>query len=287
MFAMIIVGSSIVFGKIMVESIPVFLSSGLRFAIASVLLFVILLIVEKKLPKLTRKEVTILSLQSFTGVFLFSIFLLYGVQYTKAVESGIITSTTPIVIGILSFLILKEKLTRQVMIGVLFVALGISVINLVNSGEDGIRGNFPMIGNILVMLAVIGEALFTILGKLLSRRLSPLAISAFVTFFGFVFFLPFALYEAMMFDFSQPSINDWGYVLYFAVVVTVIAFYLWYNGVSKVSGSVSGLFTGFLPVSTALLSYVFLNEQLTSVHVVGFMFVVLGICSSSLFNKKV
>lgn len=42
-------------------------------------------------------------------VFLFNIFLLYGVKSTGAVESGIITSTTPAMVGIISFLFLKER----------------------------------------------------------------------------------------------------------------------------------------------------------------------------------
>lgn len=283
--AMIIVGSSVVLGKLMVEKIPVFLASGLRFAIASFFLFIILLVVEKKIPRLTKKDVSILFFQSFTGVFLFSICLLYGVQYTTAMESGIITSTTPIMIGILSFFILKEKISKHVVIGIVFVVIGISIINLVNgNGEAG--GDFPMLGNILVMFAVIGEALFTILGKLLSKKLSPLAISTFITFIGFLLFLPFAIYEAVTFDFHQMRVVDWGYVLYFAIVVTVFAFYLWYSGVSKVTGSTSGVFTGVLPISSIILSYIILKEQLAWIHLIGVFFVLVGIISSSFVKKK-
>ncbi len=282
---MMIVGSSIVVGKLMVAQIPVFLASGLRFAIASVILIIILLLVEGKFPKLTIKDVGIICLQSFTGVFLFSICLLYGVQFTTATESGIITSLTLIVIAVLSLFILKEKLTKRIVLSIALAVVGIAVINLIN-GDGEARGYFPLLGNVLIMLAVIGEALFTILGKLLSHKVSPLAISTFVTVIGFLLFLPLAIFEAVTFDFRQPGLLDWGYVLYFAVFVTVVAFYLWYSGVSKVSGSVSGVFTGVLPVSTILLSYVVLDEQLTWAHVIGVAFVLVGITSISFANRK-
>lgn len=67
----------------------------IAFLIASVVLLTLLFCIEKGLPALTKKDVLVLLVQSFTGVFLFSICLLYGVQYTTGTESGILTSTTP------------------------------------------------------------------------------------------------------------------------------------------------------------------------------------------------
>jgi len=71
--AMAIVGSSVVVGKLMVKTIPVFLSSGIRFFIAAAVLMILLFWIEKGIPALSKKDVFVLLLQSFTGVFLFSI----------------------------------------------------------------------------------------------------------------------------------------------------------------------------------------------------------------------
>ncbi|NDI35301.1 DMT family transporter [Chengkuizengella sediminis] len=273
--AMFIVGSSIVVGKLMVQSIPVFLASGIRFGIASLLLFVILYLFEGGIPKLTKKQFLILFLQSFTGVFLFSICLLYGVQYTSALDSGVITSITPMVIGLLSYILLKEKMNKSVIIAILFAVLGILVINI-TSEEGTTKGLLPLWGNFLIFVAVIGESLFTVLGKYLSNKLSPLAISTFVAFFGFILFVPSSLYEATQFDFSQTTLIDWLYVLYFTIFVTVIAFFLWYSGVSKVSGNISGVFTAVIPVSTMFCSYLLLDEQFTLGHVIGMFLVMIS-----------
>ncbi|WP_443111395.1 DMT family transporter, partial [Bacillus sp. AGSP2] len=188
--AMAIVGSSVVVGKLMVERIPVFLSSGLRFLLASVVLLTLLFCIEKGFPALTKKDVLVLLVQSFTGVFLFSICLLYGVQYTTGTESGILTSTTPMVIGILSFFLLREKIEKKTLIGILLAVCGVMAINLFGAGsQDGTP--HALLGNMLIIAAVIGEALFTLMAKLLSPHISALAISTFVSLFGFLFFLPF------------------------------------------------------------------------------------------------
>ncbi|MFT0826985.1 DMT family transporter [Bacillus swezeyi] len=178
------------------EAIPVFLSSAIRFLIAAIVLVILLFYFEKGFPALTKKDVFVLLIQSFTGVFLFSVCMLYGVKLTTGMESGIITSTTPMAVGVLAFLL---------------------------------------------------------------------------------FFLPFAAIEALPFDFGAPGILDWSYVIYYALIVTVLAFFLWYSGVTKVPAGVSGIFTSVLPVSAVVLSGLILKEQLTYIHLIGILFVMAGI----------
>lgn len=87
-------------GKLMIASFPVSLASGLRFAIASAILLPLLIKLEQGLPHIRKKDLLILFLQAFTGVFLFSLFLLYGLKLTSAAEGGIIMSMTPTVTGL-------------------------------------------------------------------------------------------------------------------------------------------------------------------------------------------
>jgi len=108
--AMVIVGSSVVIGKLVVSSFPVFLAAGLRFAIGTLVLFPILLKREGlNVPALNKRDWILLFLQAVTGAFLFTVFLFYGLKLTNAAEAGIITSLAPAVVGVLSFLFLREK----------------------------------------------------------------------------------------------------------------------------------------------------------------------------------
>jgi drug/metabolite transporter (DMT)-like permease len=270
--AMMIVGSSVVVGKLIISSFPVFLASELRFIVASIILIPLLLLKEKKV-KLHSKDLFLLFLQALTGVFLFNVFMLYGLKYTTAIEAGIITSTLPAIVGILSFLFLKERLTIRRTIGILFAVFGLVLINIIGGKPDSIS----LFGNLMIIGAVVGEALFMIIGKAVSSRLSPLLISTLMSVFGLIMFLPFSVYEALHFDFSALTALDWGYILYFGVVVTVIAFILMYQGLSKVSASSAGVFTSVLPISTLILSFFLLNEDILPIHIVGVLFVLVAI----------
>ncbi|MCC6345913.1 MAG: DMT family transporter, partial [Nitrospirales bacterium] len=163
--AMVIVGSSIVAGKIVIGSFPVFLASGLRFALASALLVPLLYLREKGFPRPARQDLCILFLQSFAGAFLFNVFLLYGLRFTSATESGIITATTPAVIGILSWFFLKERPAWDKCAGIVLSGLGILAVSMGSTLSSSGSGPNPLLGNTLVFGAVVGEALFTVLGK--------------------------------------------------------------------------------------------------------------------------
>jgi drug/metabolite transporter (DMT)-like permease len=96
---MAIVGSSVVVGKLMVAKLPIFLIGGLRFALASLILVPLVLVRERGMPALSGRDVGVLLVQAFTGIFAFNVLLLYGLTLTSATESGIVTSTTPAVHG--------------------------------------------------------------------------------------------------------------------------------------------------------------------------------------------
>jgi drug/metabolite transporter (DMT)-like permease len=129
----------------------------------------------------------------------------------------------------------------------------------------------------LVFGAVVGEALFTIFRKILSQAVSPLATATFMSVLGFFMFLPFSIYEACNFDFTAISLIDWLPIFYYAIVVTVIAFILWFQGVSKVPASTAAVFTGIIPISAVFLSVIVLSEPVSLRHIFAVLCVFLGI----------
>ncbi|SDD90063.1 DMT family transporter [Natrinema hispanicum] len=278
---MVIVGSSVVVAKIIVADFPIFLANELRFLIAASILVPLYLLTNDGLPQYSKRDTAILASQAFTGVFLFNVLLFYGIQFTNAAEAGIITSTTPAFVAVIAVVFLNDQLTRNTVLGVSFTVLGILAIEVLGSGSGVGRGPNPLFGNFLIFGAVLGEALFTILGKAVSDRISPLEITTAASVFGVLLFLPFALYELTWFDVGTVPAVAWIPIVYYGVVVTVVAFMLWFRGVAMVPASTAGVFTGMLPVSAVLLSYLLLGEPFLWSHVVGIICVVAGIVHAS------
>ncbi|WP_100408021.1 DMT family transporter [Bacillus solitudinis] len=275
--AMLIIGSFIVVNKVITERFPVFLASELRMIIGGVILVSLLFIYEKGFPKISKRDYKILFVQSFLGVFMFSVLLMYGLKLTTAVESGIITSITPAIVSLISFFLLKERLYRNQGIGIFFALLGALIINVVGVFSNINWTMDSLIGNVMILGAVVGEGVFVTFGRLVSSKVSPLLISTMTALFGAVLFLPLAIYEATQFSFSSVSSVDWLLILYTGVVVTVIAVVLMNQGVKKIPGNSTAVFTAVMPLSAVVFSYFFLSESVYWYHFVGILCIITGI----------
>ncbi len=264
--AMAFVGSSVIAGKVVTETFPLPLAISLRFGLASMILLPILL-GREGVPRLDQADLRSLGLQTLTGVIGFNLFLLFGLRYTTAAESGIVVGTTPAVIGLIAFIVLRERLSGPRLAGIVLAAAGVAAISL--AGGDSERGPNPLLGNALIFGTVICEAIFSILGKVATARLRALTIAALVSCLGALSFLPFALWTARGFDFGAVDRAAWLALGYYAVGATVLPYLLWYHGLPRVPAGVAGIFTGIIPVSAVALAVVVLGEPLRVTHLVG------------------
>ena len=272
--AMAMGGAVVVAGKFLTHAFPVFLAAGLRLIMAVPVLVALVLMREGRLPRLKAPEALALFVCSFGGIFMFTVFLLFGLRYTTAAESGIITSTVPVFTALISVFYLKEKPSLWGVVAVALTMVGVLVLNAPGAAASGARGPNPWLGNALIFGCVVGEALFTISAKLVTSRISPLATAAYVNIFALVTFLPFAVYQALSFDFSSPAWPNWTALVFMGLGISVLQFMIWFSGVSKVSGSVAAVFTGVMPVSAVLLSYLVGGEHFVWTHLVGMACVV-------------
>ncbi|WP_320171587.1 DMT family transporter [Maridesulfovibrio sp.] len=276
--AMVIVGSSVVAGKIMVSGLPVFLSSGLRFLLASVIIVPVLFYLEGGLPRLSIRSLMILVVQALCGSFLFTVCLLFGLRFVSPASAGIITSTTPAFMGVIGWTFFREKCSALSCGGIVLSFAGILVLSV---GQEG--GSSSLIGLLLVLGAVVAESMFLVFRKWINEPLSPLAATALISFFGLLWFLPASLYEYSQCDLSAVPFEAWVAVCYYGAVVTVLAYLCWFAGVVRVKASVAGAFTGIMPVSAVLLSSLVLGEELRWFHLCGCVLVCAGILFSSGF----
>ncbi|MBV9228535.1 MAG: DMT family transporter [Chloroflexi bacterium] len=273
--AMAIVGSNIVVGKLIAVSFPLFIATTLRFALALIILLPLVLKMERKLPTVRKKDLLFIFLLAFAGNFLYSIFLLYGLKLTTAAESGIISGTAPVVTAALSYLFLRERIGRNKVVGIALVILGIIIINLAESPSHGATRS--LLGDLLICGSVVAEALWTTFGKAVSSKVSPLVLASLTIFFGFVMFLPLGIYQSIGFPLTSLPLTSWLAVAYYGLVGTVGAYLLWYQGMPKVPASTVGVFTGLVPVSAVLLSYILLKEPFVWSHPLGMLCVLIAI----------
>jgi len=268
---MVIVGSSVTVGKLVVMELPVYLALTIRFVIGSIFLYAFIRYRKIKIGQISLMNIFLIGLQALLGAVLFNFFLLEGLRSISAVSSGILTGTLPVVLLILSVFILGERFTLVKLMAVLFAFTGVVLVN--TSGADGgVSGTLR--GSIYVLLAVFCEALFLLIRKKLPVQISSLVLSLIVSVYGLIFFLPFGLYEALHGGFEFISFGGYLLISYYGVFITAIAYILWFKGIGRVEGSFASVYTAFMPLSAVFLSSIVLKEEVSVMHLAGFVLVI-------------
>lgn len=284
-----IVGSSMVAGKLMVVELPVFFSSALRFAVALAVLLPLMWWRERRLlPRLAWRNWRILALQSLLGSFLFTVFLLYGLGWATPAMAGVVAGSTPAWMACLAWGFLGERPGRRGGLGIVCAVAGVACLNLL-TGEaadaGSASGTQAWLGIALVLAAVLCESSFLLLRKGVDEPLTPLGAATAVSAFGLLWFLIPGLVEAATVELAPVSGTAWLAVVYYGVVVTVLAYLCWFAGVVRVDSATAGVFTGLMPVSSVLLSALVLGESLRLGTVTGCLLVLAGIIFLTLRNR--
>lgn len=186
---------------------------------ATTLFWIIRLVIREKIQK---KDLFRLALCGLFGVAINQLLFFQGLSRTSPVDSAVIMVSTPVLVTIFSFIILKTKLTTNKVLGVLIGLCGASYLIYLGSGnsteESGLLGNF------LIFLNATSYGIYIVIIKPLMAKYKPITVITLVFSFGFLYVLPFGLYELKDVSLNFP-INIW-LAIGFIVLFTTFATYL-------------------------------------------------------------
>ncbi|MEO9067429.1 MAG: DMT family transporter, partial [Caldimonas sp.] len=168
--AMVVVGAYVGFSKALVIVFPIFLLAWMRFGIAAVAMAAWLRRPATE-PPLDRRTHRLLFLESFFGNFLFSICMLFGIARSSALAAGVIMAAIPAVVALLSWALLKERVSARVAAGIGCAIAGIALVSLAKDADGDVSGSLA--GTMLLLGAVTCEAVYVVLGKKLSASVGP------------------------------------------------------------------------------------------------------------------
>ena len=214
-------------------------------------------------------------IESFFSGVLFHGFYLGGVFFSisKGMPTGIaalIVTLQPILTNALSGPILNEKVTIKQWIGVLLGFVGAAIVLGFDVGSD-----IPMIGLVATIISLIAITASTIWQKKLSNNL-PLSVSnMYQAIGGFTFHLIVIIFFAKPYiDFTQTFVIAMGHqILLVSFGAFTILMYLIKNNSSSKTVSIFFL----IPATSAFMAWLFLNENLTNLDLLGFLITTIGV----------
>lgn len=277
--AMLLWASAFIALKIAFESYSPMLVIWLRMLIAC--LFFCFFIRQFMRFEYRKGDWKLLMLMSLLEPCLYFVLEAQALLNTSAAQAGTITAILPLLIAVIAYFTVGERINRRQLGGFIMAFAG--VITLTYFSESNAAAPNPIWGNFLEFLAMCCAAIFSVLLKHFSSRYSAIFLTAFPSMVGAVFFLPFQFFLPL------PSTFEWqgvAAILYLGAGVTIGAYLCFNYALTRVPVTVGGSFGNFIPVFTVILAWLILDEQLTKMQWLAAGIIAVGIYISQSKTKQ-
>ena len=253
-----------------------------RFIISSVVLLAIVLARKHTIP-VARKDYGRIILLGFLIIPFNQTAFLVGQSMTAAGHGAFLFATTPAFIFALALIHRQEKLLWRRMAGIILAVLGAMIIILSGAINFGTQ---YLIGDLIIIVAVIAWGYYTVLGRDLVRKYGALRITAYALSSGTAMYVPFGIYMALRYDYSQASLAAWGSVLYMALLMSTGVYVVWYWLLKSMDASRVAVYHNIQPVIASAAAYILLGERITFAFIAGGAVVLAGVLISEVSSKR-
>jgi len=281
-------GMSFVWSKIVFEYYHPITTVFLRLLISSAILYTVFKILGK-LEVIHKSHFKLLLLTAFFEPFLYFLGENFGLQLVEPTIASVIIATIPVFTSFFAYLILKERLNKLNIIGLILSFIGILVMVV----DNKLNFLFSPKGIALLFLAVFSAVGYGISLKKLAHIYSPFSIITYQNIIGLLLFLPlFLIFDFKHFLSVQPTVRLVGSLLQLSIFASSLAFICWVYVIRHLGVSKASIFTNLIPIITAIFSFFILNEMLTINKIFGIIIVLSGVSLSQVdkliikFNKK-
>ena len=206
----------------------------------------------------------------------------FGLTYVSATVCSVLISTIPVFATIGAWLIFRDKLKRINYAGIVISFIGVLVFLLNNDGSL----SYNLKGILLLLFAVLSAVGYNLTLSRLVGKYSPVYIVNVQNVIGAILFLPiFLITDSNTFFHTSYTPVMFLPVLALAAFASCSAFILFAYAVSKIGILKANVFTNFIPVFTALFSFILIGERLTFQNVLGMIVVITGILMAQLNGR--
>jgi len=176
-------GGTFIAGRIVAQSLPLMTAAFVRFFVASILLVIVAVKMEGRLPRLNRGQVLLTAVLGLTGIFIYNICFFGALARVPAGRTSLFVSLTPIVTAILAALIFSERLGLRRWIGIVVALLGAIVVITRGDLIGGITDISQSLGlgELMMLGAVLSWATYTLISRKVLETLSPIVATTYGT----------------------------------------------------------------------------------------------------------
>lgn len=208
-----------------------------------------------KLEKVAKKDLVTLAFCGLFGVGINQLLFFNGLMRTSPLNASLIMTATPIIVFVLSMFVLKEKATKNKLLGIALGAIGSVNLILLGSGNGGTDSS--SLGDLFIIMNAVSYSIYLVLVKPLMAKYRPLTVITWVFTFGLIYVLiwPFSSSEFSVVDWTMMPVDIPWRIAFVVIGVTFLPYLLTVLAMKNVSPSVASSYIYFQPMIASIFIY--------------------------------
>ncbi len=280
LLANLIYGLNYSIGKVALQSLPPFGIVLIRVSVCLICFWLIHAIFIKE--KTSYQDHKKLIVCAFFGVAANQLLFLKGLDLTSEIHSALIMITTPVLVLLTAWIILKERLTLKKSIGILTGAAGVGLLILSATGRSVSQSS--ALGDICIMLNAASYAVFLVLAKPLMEKYSPITVTKWIFIYGFFMVLPFGIKEFMDISWQTLSLQAYLSLSYVVVAATILAYLFNILGLMHGNATLVSIYIYTQPVIATIIAVIAQTDTLNITKIISSLLVFAGVALVSFSN---
>lgn len=187
----------------------------------------------------------------------YQVLFINGIARTRAGTASLVVAASPAVVALVARAFGHEKLPMRAVVG---IALSISGVILVLGGTISADGASHLVGDLMILTAVVAWAFYTTLLLPFTKRVDALRLAAWTLLGGVLPLVLIASPALLRTDWRSVTPVTWGAVLYSGLLAMVVAYLLWYRGVKEIGPTRTAMFANLQPIVAVLVAWFALAE---------------------------
>ena len=249
--------------------------NAIRFVLASLTLFVFLRL-RGAVPFPARRHWKHVILLGLLANVVYQLLFIYGVDRTLAGNAGLVLATTPVWTLILASVSDTEHHGPHVWGGVMATLAGMVLVVLGSDGGVGM-GERHLVGDLMLVLAAITWAAYTVGMQDLTRKYGALAVTSWTLWVGTIVLVALGGTSLWATDFGTISRVGWFGVVYSGVLAIAVAYLIWNHGLEHIGGPRTAAFSNLVPVVALITAAVWLGEDPGPTQIGGAVIIIGGV----------
>ncbi|MEG0292293.1 MAG: DMT family transporter [Anaerovoracaceae bacterium] len=262
-------------GKYNAPYIPPFTLTFLRFAIATVVLYVVIKVMKVEF-QLKKEHIPLFLVTGIVGMFGYHVFFFWTFKYTSAINASIIAASSPITTSIFVAIFMKQFVSKRQLAGIGISFLGV-ILTITGMNVNLLREFSLNIGDLFMLIATILWAIYSVFSKAKCNHIPPIII----TFYSFlvctIFVIPFSVYEKPWTFLPQAPMAAWISIVYMAIFPSVIGYLTQQYAIKEIGPTRASNFVNLIPIFSMILAIIILGEELVWAKVFTAIMIIFGV----------